>query len=94
MYSWKERRMGRKIDTKSIFHPQLFKVFWTESNRQEIKIWIGEQEDHEADSSYTIQLVMLNVVQESLAQFDNLIKPRVYVRCITRSIMYEKAPFC
>ena len=32
--------------------------------------------------------------RESLAQFDNLIKHWVYVRRITRTTMYEKAPFC
>ena len=31
---------------------------------------------------------------ESPAQFENQIKPCVYVRCITPSNMYEKAPFC
>ena len=32
---------------------------------------------------------------ESLAQFENRIKPRVYVRRISCSTMYEKkAPFC
>ena len=31
---------------------------------------------------------------ESPAQFENQIKPQVYVRLITRSAMYEKAPFC
>ena len=32
--------------------------------------------------------------QESLVQFENGIKPRVYVRLFTRSTMYEKATFC
>ena len=30
----------------------------------------------------------------SPVQFKNRIKPRVYLKCITRSTMYEKAPFC
>ena len=34
------------------------------------------------------------VIRESPAQFANLIKPRVYIRRITRSTMYVKAPFC
>ena len=33
-------------------------------------------------------------IQESLAQFENPIKPPVYVRRITRSTKYQKAPFC
>ena len=33
------------------------------------------------------------VNRESPAQFENRIKPRVYVRCVTRSTMYEKNPF-
>ena len=32
--------------------------------------------------------------RESPPQFENRIKPRVYVRRITRSTMYEKSPFC
>ena len=32
--------------------------------------------------------------RERLAQFDNRIKPRVYIRGITRCTIYEKAPFC
>ena len=31
---------------------------------------------------------------ESPAQFENLIKPQVYVRRIKCSTMYKKAPFC
>ena len=31
---------------------------------------------------------------ESPAQFENRIKPPVYVRRITRSTMYKKAPLC
>ena len=33
-------------------------------------------------------------IQESPSQFENRIMPRVYVRRITRSTMYQKAPFC
>ena len=33
-------------------------------------------------------------IRESSAQFENRIKPCVYVRRIMRSTMYEKAPFC
>ena len=32
--------------------------------------------------------------RESPAQFENQIKSRMYVRRISRSTMYEKAPFC
>ena len=32
--------------------------------------------------------------REILAHFEDLIEPRVYVRRITRSTMYEKAPDC
>ena len=31
--------------------------------------------------------------QESRAQFENLIKPQVYIRRVISSTMYEKAPF-
>ena len=34
------------------------------------------------------------LIQESLSQFENQIMPRVYIRSITRSTMYQKAPFC
>ena len=33
-------------------------------------------------------------IRESPAQFENRINPRVYVRRITRSTLYKKAPFC
>ena len=33
-------------------------------------------------------------IGESPAQFENPINPRVYVRRVTHSTMYEKAPFC
>ena len=33
-------------------------------------------------------------IRESPPQFDNRIRARVYVRRITRSTMYQKAPFC
>ena len=33
-------------------------------------------------------------IGEKPAQFENGIKPWVYVRRITRSTMYKKAPFC
>ena len=32
--------------------------------------------------------------QESPAYFENRIKPKVYLRRITRSTMYEQVPFC
>ena len=35
-----------------------------------------------------------SLIPESPAQFEKRIKPRVYVRRITHSTMYEKAPFC
>ena len=34
------------------------------------------------------------VIRESPPQFENRIMARVYVRSITRSTMYQKAPFC
>ena len=34
------------------------------------------------------------IIQESPPQFENWIMARVYVRSITRSTMYQKAPFC
>ena len=37
-----------------------------------------------------ILFMMLRSNQESLAQFENLIKLWVFVRCITRSTMYKK----
>ena len=43
---------------------------------------------------YLSQNDMNNPNRESLAQFKNRIKPRVYVRRITRGTMYEKVPFC
>ena len=33
-------------------------------------------------------------IRESPAKFEYRIKPRVYVRRITRSTMYENTPFC
>ena len=33
-------------------------------------------------------------IRESPPQFENRIMARVYVRSITRSTMYQKAPFC
>ena len=33
-------------------------------------------------------------IRESLVHFENRIKSRVCVRCITRSTMYRKAPVC
>ena len=39
-------------------------------------------------------LVAHVVNRESPAQFEHRIKPRMYVRRVTRSTMYEKAPFC
>ena len=33
-------------------------------------------------------------VQSGKPKFENRIKPRMYVRRITRSNMYEKVPFC
>ena len=35
-----------------------------------------------------------SVIQESRPQFQNRIMAPVYVRSITRSTMYQKAPFC
>ena len=35
-----------------------------------------------------------NLIRESPPQFENRIMARVYVRSITRSTMYQKAPFC
>ena len=34
------------------------------------------------------------LIRESPPQFENRIMARVYVRSITRSTMYQKAPFC
>ena len=36
----------------------------------------------------------MSLIRESPAQFENRIKPRVYIRRITGSTMYEKAAFC
>ena len=36
----------------------------------------------------------LRTIRESPPQFENRIMARVYVRSITRSTMYQKAPFC
>ena len=36
----------------------------------------------------------LMFIRRSPPQFENRIMARVYVRSITRSIMYQKAPFC
>ena len=36
----------------------------------------------------------IEYIWESPAQFENRIKPLVYIRRITHSTMYEKAPFC
>ena len=33
-------------------------------------------------------------IRESPSQFENRIMPRGYVRRMTRSTMYQKAPFC
>ena len=38
--------------------------------------------------------VCIEYIWESPAQFENRIKPLVYIRQITHSTMYEKAPFC
>ena len=38
--------------------------------------------------------VVLSFLKACLAQFEKRIKPRVYVRRITRSTMYKKAPIC
>ena len=42
----------------------------------------------------TIRNISYQINWESRAQFENRIKPRMYVRHITHSTMYEKAPFC
>ena len=44
--------------------------------------------------SLLMSLLLFN--RECPAQFENRIKPRLYIRHITRSTtcMYEKAPFC
>ena len=34
------------------------------------------------------------LIRESPSQFENRIVPRVYIRSITHSTMYQKAPFC
>ena len=39
-------------------------------------------------------LTPTNTKRESPAQFENRIKPRVYVRRIRGSTMYKKTPFC
>ena len=54
---------------------------------------------------YTVILILLPLIQvandvcieyiwESPAQFENQIKPLVYIRQITHSTMYKKAPIC
>ena len=40
---------------------------------------------------YTIRII--NYIRESLAHFENRMKPQLYVKRITRSTMYENAPF-
>ena len=40
-----------------------------------------------------VKIIMFCCNRESPAQFENRIKPRVYVRRITRSTMYGKASF-
>ena len=42
----------------------------------------------------TVKSLYNAIIPESSAQFENRIKPRVYVRRITSSTMYKKAPFC
>ena len=39
------------------------------------------------------ELLTIQWLSESLAQFENQIKARVYIRPVTPSSMYEKAPF-
>ena len=46
------------------------------------------------ESMEGIDYLNKTVNRESPVQFENRIKPRVYVRHITLSTMYEKAPFC
>ena len=41
-----------------------------------------------------IEIDRINLIRESLPQFENRIMARVYVRSITRCTMYQKAPFC
>ena len=41
-----------------------------------------------------VNIVTERNIRESLPQFENQIMARVYVRKITRSTMYQKAPFC
>ena len=46
---------------------------------------------------YTIHFAYLKVndaILESPPQFENRIMAQVYIRIITRSTMYQKAPFC
>ena len=44
-------------------------------------------------SSLAIILLRKNI-RESPPKFENQIKARVFIRNITRSTMYRKAPFC
>ena len=45
------------------------------------------------DNESTTSEPLSSNIWESPAQFDNRIKPGVYVRGIMRGTMYEKAPF-
>ena len=47
-----------------------------------------------ANDIITDHRAQMNIHRETSEQFENRIKPRVYVRRITRSTMYEKGPFC
>ena len=38
--------------------------------------------------------IYMRHIQESPPQFENQIMAQVYIRSITRSTMYQKAPFC
>ena len=46
------------------------------------------------ENDLEIQQSHTAAIGESLAQFEKRINPQVYVGRITRSTMYEKAPFC
>ena len=42
----------------------------------------------------TVYSALGTIIRESPSQFKNRIMAQVYVRSITRSTMYQKAPFC
>ena len=70
--------------SQSVYLHSLVRVLVFRMKKNPLDPWLPIQRSFKT-------LIRLCVNKESPAQFENRIKPRVYVRCITRNTMYEKA---